>query len=149
MQQHRDRLTAAALVTSVLLLAACQQPQAAKHVEHPAEVKKIEGMEMSRLTLSEKAIQRLDLKTDRVREQRVSRSDSPRKVVPYGSLIYDPQGQAWIYTSPQDRIFVRHKVDVDYIERDAAILKDGPPAGTVVVSVGVAELYGAEFKVGH
>jgi hypothetical protein len=30
-----------------------------------------------------------------------------------------------------------------------AILKDGPPAGTVVASVGVAELYGTEFKVGH
>jgi hypothetical protein len=144
-----DRLMVAALAASVLLLAACQQPKATKHAEHPAEVKKIEGTELSRLTLSEKAMQRLDLKTDRVREQQVSRSASPRKVVPYGSLIYDPQGRTWIYTSPETRTFVRHKVDVDYIEKDIAILKAGPPAGTVVVSVGVAELYGAEFKVGH
>jgi hypothetical protein len=140
---------AAALAASVLLLAACQQPKGAKHAEHPAEVKKIEGTELSRLTLSEKAIERIDLKTDKVREQPVSRSASPRKVVPYGSLIYDTQGQTWIYTSPQARTFVRHKVDVDYIEKNIAVLKAGPPAGTVVVSMGVAELYGAEFKVGH
>jgi hypothetical protein len=149
MQQHKDRLTGAALIIVVLLLAACQQPHGTKHSEHPAEVKQIEGTELNRLTLSEKAMQRIDLKTDQVREQRVSRSASPRKVVPYGSLIYDPQGQAWIYTSPQTRTFVRHKVDVDYIEGNKAILKAGPPVGTVVASVGVAELYGAEFKVGH
>jgi hypothetical protein len=149
MQQHWDRLTGASLIIAVLLIAACQQPHSAKHAEHPAEVKKIEGTELNRLTLSEKAVQRIDLKTDQVREQRVSRSASPRKVVPYGSLIYDPQGQAWIYTSPQARTFVRYKVDVDYIEGTKAILKAGPPVGTVVASVGVAELYGAEFKVGH
>jgi hypothetical protein len=149
MQQHRDRLMIAALVTSVLLLAACQQPQAAKHAEHPAEVKKIEGTELSRLTLSEKAMQRIDIKTDRVREQRVSRSAAVRKVVPYSSLIYDPQGRTWIYTCPQPRTFVRHKIEVEYIEGDTAVLKEGPPAGTIVASVGVAELYGAEFKVGH
>jgi hypothetical protein len=64
-------------------------------------------------------------------------------------LIYDPQGQTWIYTSPSARTFVRHKVEVDYIQGDVAVLKDGPPTGTVVASVGVAELYGTEFKVGH
>jgi nitrous oxide reductase accessory protein NosL len=149
MQQHMNRLTVVALVTAVLLFAACQKPHDTKHAEHPAEVKQIEGTELRRVTLSEKAMQRIDLKTDRVREQQVSRSASLRKVVPYRALIYDPQGQAWIYTSPQPRTFVRHKVDVDYIEGDMAILKDGPPAGTVVASVGVAELYGTEFKVGH
>jgi hypothetical protein len=149
MQQHWVRLMVAASIIAVLLLAACKQAQVTKHAEHPAEVKKIEGTELSRVSLSEKAMQRIDLKTDRVREQRVSRSSSPQKVVPYSSLIYDPQGQVWIYTCPQPRTFVRQKVDVDYIEGDIAILKVGPPAGTVVASVGVAELYGTEFKVGH
>ena len=32
---------------------------------------------------------------------------------------------------------------------DYAVLSDGPAAGTPVVSVGVAELFGAEFDVGH
>ncbi len=115
----------------------------------PATVEHIDGTELSRVTLSEKAMQRIDLKTDQVREQRVSRSASPRKVVPYSSLIYDPHGQTWVYISPKPRTFIRHKVDVDYIEGDIVVLNDGPPTGTIVASVGVAELYGTEFEVGH
>jgi hypothetical protein len=133
----------AALVIAGLQLAACQRQHEAHHVEHPAEITKIEGSVLSRVTLTERAVQRLDLKTDQVREQ------GGKRVVPYSSLIYDPQGQTWVYTSPQPRTFVRHKIDVDYIKGDIAVLNDGPPVGTVVASVAVAELYGAEFKVGH
>ena len=32
---------------------------------------------------------------------------------------------------------------------DLAVLTGGPAAGTAVVSVGAAELYGTEFGVGH
>jgi hypothetical protein len=64
-------------------------------------------------------------------------------------LIYDAQGTTWVYTSPQPMTFVRHKVVVDYIEGLTAVLSDGPAAGTLVASVGVAELYGTEFAVGH
>jgi hypothetical protein len=118
------------------------------HVE-PAQVEHIEGSELNRVILTEMAMKRLDLQTDQVRTQQVSRSDSPRDVVPYSALIYDPNGQTWIYTSPAPRTFIRHKVDVDYIEGDIAVLKNGPPAGTLVATVGVAELYGTEFGVGH
>jgi hypothetical protein len=128
---------------------ACQNHDEQHHTEHPANVEKIEGSELSRITLSEKAVERLDLKTDTVREVQVKRSNKPRKVVPYSSLIYDPQGNTWIYTSPQTRTFIRHKVDVDYIEDDLVVLNDGPSLGTVVASVAVAELYGTEFGVGH
>lgn len=142
------------LITVLIIFAglqfwACQKHEETKHVEHPVTIEKIEGSELSRVTLSEKAIQRLDLKTDEVREVKVKRSTTPRKVVPYSALIYDPQGNTWIYTSPQPRTFVRHKVEVDYIEGDLVVLNDGPPVGTVVASVAVAELYGAEFGMGH
>jgi hypothetical protein len=133
----------AALIIGGLQLVACQRQQDTHHVEHPVEITKIDGSDLSRVTLTERAIQRLDLQTDHVREQ------GGKKVVPYSSLIYDPQGQTWVYTSPQTRTFVRHKVDVDYIEGNLVVLNDGPPIGTVVASVAVAELYGAEFKVGH
>ena len=93
--------------------------------------------------MTEKAIERLDLKTDQVNDQ------GGKKVVPFSSLIYDPQGQTWVYTSPQPRTFVRHKVDVEYIKGNVVFLNDGPPIGTPVASVAVAELYGAEFEVGH
>jgi hypothetical protein len=141
--KHINRLMVAALVTAGLQLTACQREHAAHHVEHPAEVKKIEGSDLSQVILTEKAVQRLAIKTDRIREQ------GAKKVVPYSSLIYDMNGQTWVYTSPQPRTFVRSKVDVDYIKGDVAVLNDGPPSGTIVASVAVAELYGTEFKVGH
>lgn len=147
--QHRNRWLIVVLIIAGLQLSACERKSGAHHAEHPAQVEHIEGTALSRVTLTEKAAQRIDLKTDQVREAKVKRSASPRKVVPYSSLIYDPQGQTWIYTSPKPRTFIRHKVEVDYIEADIAVLNEGPPTGTVVASVGVAELYGTEFGVGH
>ncbi len=113
----------------------------------PAVVEDIPGSELRRVTLTERAIQRIDLQTDSVREEVVR--GSARKVVPYSSLLYDPQGRTWVYTSPGPRIFVRKQIDVDFIEGDRVALRSGPPLGTTVASVGVAELYGAEFKIGQ
>jgi hypothetical protein len=82
-------------------------------------------------------------------ETTLSGSGTLRKVVPHSSLIYGAHGETWVYTSPEPLSYVRHPVSVDYIEGDLAVLSDGPPAGTDVVSVGVAELFGTEFEVGH
>jgi hypothetical protein len=142
-------LIAILVIITSLKFWACQGHDEIHHTEHPVDIVKIEGSDLSRVTLSEKAIERLDLKTDTVREVIVKRSRTPRKVVPYSALIYDPQGQTWVYTNPQPRTFVRHKVEVDYIEGNLVVLNDGPPVGTVVASVAVAELYGAEFGLGH
>jgi hypothetical protein len=136
-------------IASGFALTACGRSTAAHKTEHPAEIVKIEGSDLSRVTLTARAVERIDLRTDQVREERVASASAPRRVVPYSALIYDPQGVTWVYTSPEPRTFVRHRVDVDHIDGDTAVLKDGPPVGTVVASVGVAELYGAEFKVGH
>jgi hypothetical protein len=76
-------------------------------------------------------------------------SGAKRTVVPYSALIYDSRGQTWVYTSPSPRTFVRQKVEVDQIQGDTGVLSDGPLVGTAVASVGAAELYGTEFKVGH
>jgi hypothetical protein len=141
--KHSIRLMVAALVTAGLQLTACQKHASTHNVEHPAEVKKIEGSDLSSVTLTEHAMRRLDVKTDQVREQ------GGKTVVPYSSLIYDPKGQTWVYTSPAPRTFVRHKIDIDRITGDSVILNAGPPAGTTIASVAVAEIYGAEFKVGH
>jgi len=142
------RLTLTGMIVSVLPLAACSQHEShAAHGDHPAQVDKIEGSELSRVTLTEKAAERIGLETASVREQDLN--GSMRKVVPYSSLIYDPKGRTWIYTSPQDRTFVRQQVEVDTIDGDWVLLIEGPPVGTEIASVGVAEIYGAETGVGH
>ncbi len=73
----------------------------------------------------------------------------PRKVVPYSAVIYGLQGDTWTYTNPEPLVFVRHRITIDYIENDTAVLLDGPPAGTAVVTVGAAELFGVELGVGQ
>ena len=75
-------------------------------------------------------------------------SGALRKVIPYSAVIYDLTGDTWVYTSPEPLTFVRQPVTVDYIEGDTAVLVDGPDAGTLVATVGVAELYGADTGVG-
>ena len=72
-----------------------------------------------------------------------------RLVVPYEAVIYDLNGDSWIYTNPEPLIFVRAAVEIDYVEADLAVLAKGPPLGTAVVTTGAAELYGAEFGVGE
>ena len=79
----------------------------------------------------------------------LSLSTIHRKVVPYSAVIYDEHGNTWVYTSPKPLEYVRAPVTIDFIEGDVAVLKDGPPNGTAVVSVGAVELYGTEFEVGH
>jgi hypothetical protein len=72
-----------------------------------------------------------------------------RIVVPSSALLVDPSGVFWVYTSPSPRVFVRHRVEVDREDEGRAFLRAGPALGTQVVTVGVAELYGAEFEIGH
>lgn len=132
------------------LLPGCQSaPPEAVVAEAPSHVEHIEGSELGRVTLSERAIERLALQTGQISARATSRSASPMLTVPYSSLLYDTEGRTWVYTSPEPRTFVRAQVVVDYIEGDMAVLSDGPPAGTEVATVGVAELYGTEFTVGH
>lgn len=147
--KHSSRWLVAGLLGVSMQFAACQHASELHKAEHPVEVEKIEGSDVNRITMTEHALERIDLKTDKVREQQMSRSASVRRVVPHSALIYDPKGQTWVFTSPQPRTFIKHKVDVDYVEGDLAVLNDGPPTGTVVVSTAAAEVYGADTGVGH
>lgn len=135
------------LVLAGMLLAGCSRsPIVAASAVPPAVVEKIEGTELNRVTLTEQAAKRLGIQTDVVREEQVN--DATRLIMPYSALIYDLHGGTWVYTSAAPLTYVRQQVMVDYIEGDRAVLTEGPQAGTTVVTVGVAELYGADTGVG-
>jgi hypothetical protein len=76
-------------------------------------------------------------------------SGTLKKVVPYSAVLYALSGDAWVYTSPEPLVFVRRQVTIEHIDQDSAVLSDGPAVGTQVVTVGAAELYGAESRVKH
>jgi hypothetical protein len=110
----------------------------------PAQLDPVAGTQLKRIKLSPKAAQRLDVQTAQVRQDAFG-----KKIVPYASLIYDLNGAAWVYTNPEPLTYLRYGVSVELIKGDDAYVSDGPPAGTPIVVVGVAELYGAEKGVGH
>lgn len=76
-------------------------------------------------------------------------SGTPQPVIPYSSVIYDYKGGAWTYTTPEPLTFVRHRIEVEYVDGNKAILKEGPPVGTKIVTAGASELMGVELKFGH
>jgi cobalt-zinc-cadmium efflux system membrane fusion protein len=55
----------------------------------------------------------------------------------------------WVYELTGPGVYVRKRVAVLRVEGDRALLSRGPRAGTTVVAVGAAELYGTEFGAGH
>jgi len=145
MQQDYRRMVVV-LVLAGLLVSACQQGPGAATAEATAliKVEHIEGKDPTRETLTEAAAKRLDLQTAAVSDTQVN--GAQRKIIPYAAVLYDTDGATWVYVSPESLIFIRTPIVVDFIEGNAAILSDGPPAGAMVVTVGAPELYGAEIE---
>ena len=147
----RRSMLAVAIVSLAVL--GCQAPAADSTAkEEPATIESVAGEgQLHRITLTQRAAQRLGIQS--VAVARAAGAGS-RVQIPYSSVIYDAEGNAWAYIEDgAPLVYVRHPITVDDIVKDAAgdyaILSEGPELGTAVVSVGVAELFGAEFEVGH
>lgn len=141
-------------LTACLSASACgadESDEAAGH-EEPAKVEVVEGTKLKAVTLTARAAERLDVQTAAVRRHRDA-ADEPRgdgaRAIPYSAVLYDVDGETFTYTEPQRLVYVRAPITIDSITHDVAVLSDGPPVGTQVVTVGAAELYGAEVGVGH
>src|SRR5438045_3198088 len=67
--------------------------------------------------------------------------------VPQSSIFYDSDGEVWVYVVVAANTFARKHVVVDFRDSDQFYLSSGLAAGDSVVTVGVAELHGAEFGV--
>jgi hypothetical protein len=137
------------LLIALPQLSACTQtPVEATSGAEPAKVEHVEGSEdVSRLTLTAKAVERLGIQTTPIREERVA--GKRRKVVPYGAVLYDAEGKTSVYVNSAPNTYMREPITVDFIEGDRAVLEAGPAVGTAIVTVGAAELYGTETGVGH
>lgn len=131
-----------------LAIAGCGESAEVEAValEAPAAVEGIEGTELSRLTLTQRAADRLGLRTAAVEE--VPIDEEAWLAVPYSAILYDASGATWVYTNPEPLVYVRAEVVVDHVDHDLALIADGLTLGTHVVTVGAVELYGAETGVG-
>lgn len=67
--------------------------------------------------------------------------------VPWSAVVFDIHGNTWIFEESAPRTYYRRRVVVAYsdpADLTVAVLRDGPTAGTRVVTNGVQELFGAE-----
>lgn len=144
--QHRNRwINMLLILAGLLVLSACAGSAAPAEKISPVELEEIAGSSFKRVVVTEKAAERLNLQTIQIRQEDMD--GAQRLVVPYAAVIYGLEGETWTYTSPESLVFVRFPIDIDYIDGDMAVLLDGPAVGTEIVTVGVAELYGAETGV--
>jgi len=134
------------LLLAALLLSSCATRGAEADKIEPAVVEPIAGTDLNRVTLSERAAERLDVQTAKISDQQIA--GETRLVAPYSAVIYGLNGETWVFTSPEPLVFVRAPIAIDYIEGDQVFLLDGPPAGTEVATVAVPELYGIDTGVG-
>lgn len=144
MQPNRT-LLASLTVLGVTLLSACGGAVTDEYVieNDPGHVKHIEGSDLGRVFLTPAAATRLGIETAAVA------TAGRRLTVPRTAVFVDAEGVWWVYTNPHPHQFVRHEVRIAHERDDRAFLRFGPSAGTDVVTVGVAELYGVEAEVGH
>jgi hypothetical protein len=131
------------LIAAGVSLSACSSDaETVSHYE-PAKLEPIKGADVKRVTFSAEGAQRVGLQTAAIR------GNGQGKNIPYAAVIYDPEGNTFTYTSPEPLTFVRQEIEIDRVDGDRVVLSDGPPAGTEVVTVGAAEVYGTEFEVAH
>lgn len=151
--ERRRRLRAACagfvlIAVGVVSLSACggassgyDYETASHHV--PAKLEPIKGTDVQRVIFDAEAAERTGLKTVPIRH------DGQQKVIPFDAVVYTADGNSYAYTAPEPLTYVRKEIEIDHVDGNSVMLSDGPPAGTEVVTVGSAEVYGTEFEVAH
>lgn len=151
------RRAVATIIISGLVLTGCQSPSppTTNGLDHeaPAVIGQADANGVRSVRLTRQAIDRLGIETAEVSAAATGSSPrgTRRTVVPYSAVLYTPDGLTWVYTVPRPLTHVREKVVVATVggaDGTEAVLSEGPPVGTTVVTLGVVELYGAELGVG-
>jgi multidrug efflux pump subunit AcrA (membrane-fusion protein) len=137
----RPLATALAAIGCGLTLAACDEVPSNLREAQPYKVQPIKGTDRNTVTMADATASLLPVQTTDVR------SSGKRKVVPHEALIYNPDGDAFVYTKPKAETYVRRPVRVERVEGKRVWLTAGPEAGTTIVTTGAAELLATEYEI--
>lgn len=135
-----------AVLAAASALSACKEvKQAEKEHYSPAAIAPIKGGEEGEVsvTLTQEGHDRIDLATQKVTKR------AGRLATPYASIVYENDGSAYVYANPKPLFYERAHIEIDRVAGDQVLLKEGPAVGTNVVTVGVAQLHGAEKEYGE
>ncbi|HEY0373749.1 MAG TPA: hypothetical protein VGC94_03080 [Amnibacterium sp.] len=115
----------------------------------PSRVEHIPGSDRSRVLLTADAAKRVGITTVPIAAAPTTKgaAGGHRSVIPLSAILYDKDGRTWTYTEQVPLTFVPIQVTIARIDGDLATFTAGPAVGTPVVTVGGAELLGAEYGV--
>ncbi len=125
------------------LVSACAAVDIPAVAEEPARVEPMPGSARSRVILTEEAAKRVGIETATI----VASSDGAQQQIPLSAVLYDENGHTWTYTNPEPLTYVPVELIIQGIVGEDALFHSGPSAGTPVVTIGGAELLGAEYGV--
>ncbi|MBV8954632.1 MAG: hypothetical protein JO179_10870 [Solirubrobacterales bacterium] len=132
----------AVLAVSAALVAGCGS--GAQPLPKPGgQLLPVPGNPSGKIVLTPQGAQRLGLQTAPVRSVRATAG----VVIPFASIVYDPSGHTFAFTSQGPLTFTEVPITVDHITGNLAYLRTGPRAGTQVVTVGAEELFGVQTGV--
>lgn len=137
------RFRACLPLVAALALSACAEVPSNLVESQPFKLEAIKGTDIQRVKLTQQTAKKLDVRTERVS------GTAKRLVVPHAALIYNPDGNSFVYTQPSPLTYVRAPVKVDRVAGERVVLSAGPPAGTEVVTIGAAELLATEYEIGN
>ena len=142
--KHIYRLFIALLIFASLLAACAPASIVEEEETKPVRLEPVEGTDLNHVILTEDAAKRLDIQTVSVHEADIS--GTPGLVIPYDAVLYEANGNTWVYVSIEPLVFVRESIVIDHIKGNEAFLSKGPDSGSMVVTLGAAELYGSESE---
>jgi hypothetical protein len=151
---RRNHWVAAGLVVVSLGLAGCgvaRTEYGEVSQSGPAQLQPVKGTDLNRVTLTSLAAHRLGVSTEAVAGAVMPAlgdgTATPQTTVPLSAVLYDKNGATWVYTTSRAQTYQRQAITIARVDGDNAVLSTGPAVGTQVVTVGAAELLGAELGV--
>jgi hypothetical protein len=150
MKLHRPLV--ALTILAALTATACSKKSTTddRAAAHPAKVEHVTGSDSATITLTDKAIERIGLETSTMHSAPTDAGGAAGMLaLSNAAVLYDASGRTWAYVSTARGTYVRTPITVETFNADDALLSAGPPVGTVVVTTGAAELFGAESTFGE
>lgn len=129
------------MIAAGLLLAACDEVPSNLREAQPYEVIGAEDAPIKRVKMADETAALLPVELKSVRRE------AGRKVVSHDAVIYNPDGDSFVYTKPEAEMYVRAPIEITRVTGNTAVLSEGPAVGTRIVTTGSAELLATEYEI--
>ena len=148
MSSRTERVAVVVVLAALALLGCSRSEDLGEASDAAARVQRVDGQHVSRVTLTRLAQTTLGIRTVPVSNAGLPGARTTYQVIPYSAVLYDAHGRTWTFIRTGPRSYQRARVTLDHVAGDLAYLREPLPPTTSVVTVGTAELLGAEEGVG-